>query len=95
MPGEFQSIEFPLSIAALGRMILGLGFSAHRFQEWVRPSQVCTLKKNCEHKRVAVNSEVPNPMIEECTYFPRAISAVVLLALFFLFCGSSISRSLD
>lgn len=95
LPGEFQSIEFPLSIAALGSTILGLGFSAHRFQERVRPSQVCTPKKNCEHKRVAVNSEVPNPMIQECTYFPQGTSAVVRLALFFLLCGSSISRSLD
>jgi hypothetical protein len=33
MPGEFQSIEFPSSIAALGSMILGLGFSAHRSQD--------------------------------------------------------------
>jgi hypothetical protein len=45
LPGEFQSIEFPLSIAALGSTILGLGFSAHRFQERVRPSQVCTTQE--------------------------------------------------
>lgn len=43
LQGEFQSIEFPLSIAALGSTILGLGFSAHRFQERVRPFQLQTV----------------------------------------------------